>query len=80
MRVSACACVCVRVCVRAYLCVFAYVFAWVCVCVRACVRACVCVYVFVGGKEGGERVFKIAVGLCQRLLAHGFPSECAGFA
>ena len=39
-----------------------------------------CVYVFVGGKEGGERVFKIAEGLCQRLLTHGFPSECAGFA
>ena len=39
------------------------------------------VRVFVGGKKGGERVFiKIAVGLCQRLLAHGFPSECAGFA
>ena len=40
---------------------------------------CVCVCVFVGGKEGGERVFKIAVGLCQRLPAHGFLSECAGF-
>ena len=36
------------------------------------------VCVFVGGKEGGERVFLIAAGLCQRLPAHGFPSECAG--
>ena len=34
---------------------------------------------FVGRKEGGERVFKMAAGLCQRLPAHGFPSECAGF-
>ena len=39
-----------------------------------------CVFVFVGGKKGGERVFEIAAGLCQRLLAHGFLSECAGFA
>ena len=42
--------------------------------------ACTCVCVFVGGKKGGERVFEIAAGLCQRLLAQGFPSECAGFA
>ena len=33
-----------------------------------------CVCVFVGGKEGEERVFKD----CGRLVpAHGFPSECA---
>ena len=48
------------------------------VCVCGCVGVCVCV--FVGGKKGGGRVFEIAAGLCQRLLAHGFPSECAGFA
>ena len=60
----------VCVCVRAYL------RAGVCKCL--CVSVCVCV--FVGGKKGGERVFEVAVGLCQRLLAHGFPSECAGFA
>ena len=29
----------------------------------------VCVCVFVGGKKGGERIFEIAAGLCQRLLA-----------
>ena len=71
-------------CVRAYLCVFAHVFARVCVCMSVCecVRVCVrmCVYVFVGGKEKGERVFKIAESVCQRLRAHSFPSECAGFA
>ena len=55
-----------------------YVCVYVCVCV--CVCECVCVCVFVGGKKGGERVFEVAAGLCQRLLAHGFPSECAGFA
>ena len=42
-------------------------------------RALVCVCVFVSGKEEGERVFKIVEGLCQRNLAHGYHSECAGF-
>ena len=58
--------------------------ATVCVCVRLCVCMCVsslvCVRMFVGGRREGERVFEIATGLCQRLLAQGFPSECAGFA
>ena len=69
VRKCACVCACVLTCVGSCVC------ASVCV----CVRTCVCVHVFLGGKEGGERVFKMVVGLCQRLLAHGFPSECAGF-
>ena len=75
-RASECSgvCACLGVCVCVCVCVCESVF------VRKIVYVCACVRVFVGGKKGGERVFEVAAGLCQRLLAHGFPSECASFA
>ena len=70
------------------VCLFGRVCVFVCVCVCVCesvfvrkiVYVCACVRVFVGGKKGGERVFEVAAGLCQSLLAHCFPSECESFA
>ena len=42
------------------------------VCVRVCVCLCVC-----GWEGGGRKSFQVVAGLCQRLLAYGFPSECS---